>query len=179
MSTYAIGDLQGCFSELNELLDIINFNETTDQLWFVGDIINRGPESLACLRFVKSLGNNARTVLGNHELHLLAVANNVCNLHRKDTLDEILNSDDAEELLNWIRNLPLLVNDNELNFVMSHAGLPPQWTLKETQKFAQETEVLLRGDGFNDFIKYLYGDEPDEWTESLKGYDRHRFIINA
>ena len=91
MSTYAIGDLQGCFSELNELLDIINFNETTDQLWFVGDIINRGPESLACLRFVKSLGNNARTVLGNHELHLLAVANNVCNLHRKDTLDEILN----------------------------------------------------------------------------------------
>ena len=179
MSTYAIGDLQGCFSELNELLDIINFNETTDQLWFVGDIINRGPESLACLRFVKSLGNNARTVLGNHELHLLAVANNVCNLHRKDTLDEILNSDDAEELLNWIRNLPLLVNDNELNFVMSHAGLPPQWTLKETQKFAQETEVLLRGDDFNDFIKCLYGDEPDEWTESLKGYDRHRFIINA
>ncbi len=179
MSTYAIGDLQGCFSELNELLDVINFNSTNDQLWFVGDIINRGPESLACLRFVKSLGDTARIVLGNHDLHLLAVANDVCKPHKKDTLDDILNADDSEELLNWMRHLPLLVNDNELNFVMVHAGLPPQWTLKETEEFAQETEVLLRSDHFNDFMKYLYGDEPDEWAESLKGYDRHRYIINA
>lgn len=179
MSTYAIGDLQGCFSELNELLDVINFNSTNDQLWFVGDIINRGPESLACLRFVKSLGDTARIVLGNHDLHLLAVANDVCKPHKKDTLDDILNADDSEELLNWMRHLPLLVNDNKLNFVMVHAGLPPQWTLKETEELAQETEVLLRSDYFNDFMKYLYGDEPDEWAESLKGYDRHRYIINA
>jgi bis(5'-nucleosyl)-tetraphosphatase (symmetrical) len=179
MSTYAIGDLQGCFSELRDLLDKINFDEANDQLWFVGDIVNRGPESLACLRFVKSLGSNAKTVLGNHDLHLLAIANNVRKPHRKDTLDEIINAEDSEELLAWIKQQPLLISDIELKFTMIHAGLPPQWTLKHAIELAQETTSLLQSNKFDDFILNMYGDQPDTWSESLIDDDRHRFIINA
>ncbi len=179
MSTYAIGDLQGCYAELQDLLDKINFDKTNDQLWFVGDLINRGPESLECLRFVKSLGHSARAVLGNHDLHLLAVANKVRKPHRKDTLDEILNADDAVELLRWVRELPLLINDTDLNFTMVHAGLPPQWSLAKAIELAHETETLLRGGQFSDFIQHMYGDQPDSWSEQLDGYDRHRFIINC
>lgn len=179
MSTYAIGDLQGCFVELQDLLDKINFDQTNDQLWFVGDLVNRGPESLACLRFVKSLGDVAKTVLGNHDLHLLAVANGVRKPHRKDTLDEILDAEDKDELLDWVRNLPLLVNDSNLSFTMIHAGLPPKWTLEQAQVLANETETLLRSEQFEDFIQHMYGDNPDKWSKSLAGYDRHRFIINC
>jgi bis(5'-nucleosyl)-tetraphosphatase (symmetrical) len=179
MSTYAIGDLQGCYAELQDLLDKINFDKTNDQLWFVGDLINRGPKSLECLRFVKSLGNSARTVLGNHDLHLLAIANKVRKPHRKDTLDEILNADDANELLHWVRELPLLVNDTGLNFTMIHAGLPPQWSLEKAIELTQGTEALLRSDQFDEFIQKMYGDQPDRWSEQLEGYDRHRFIINC
>jgi len=179
MSTYAIGDLQGCYAELQDLLDKINFDKTNDQLCFVGDLINRGPKSLECLRFVKSLGNSANTVLGNHDLHLLAVANGVRKPHRKDTLDDILNAADVNELLDWVRNLPLLVHNTELNFTMVHAGLPPEWTLGQALSLAQETESLLRSEQFNDFIQHMYGDQPDSWSVSLEGYDRHRYIINC
>jgi len=180
MGTYAIGDLQGCYSELQSLLDKINFDETNDQLWFVGDLINRGPESLKCLRFVKSLGKNAKTVLGNHDLHLLAIANNVKNPHRKDTIDEILNADDSKKLLKWLRKRPLLVNDPDLKFTMIHAGLPPQWTLKQAKELAQETEALLQDkQQFNEFIHNMYGDQPDAWSNQLKDDDRHRYIINC
>jgi len=179
MSTYAIGDLQGCYAELEDLLNKINFDTTNDQLWFVGDLINRGPESLACLRFVKGLGENATTVLGNHDLHLLAVANGVREPHRKDTLDDILSANDADELLNWLRNLPLLIHSTELNFTMVHAGLPPQWSLKKAKELAHETEILLRSNQFDGFIQKMYGDKPDRWAEELEGYDRHRFIINC
>lgn len=179
MATYAIGDLQGCYTELQDLLNKINFDETKDQLWFVGDLVNRGPESLECLRFVKSLGKKAKTVLGNHDLHLLAIANKVRQPHRSDTIDEILNADDAEELLNWIRHLPLLVHDEELKFSMIHAGLPPQWSLKKAKKLAKETESLLQNDQFNNFIHNMYGDQPYIWSETLSNDDRHRFIINC
>ncbi len=179
MSTYAIGDLQGCYSELQDLLDKINFDETNDQLWFVGDIVNRGPESLACLRFVKSLGTNAKTALGNHDLHLLAIANKVRKPHRKDTFDEILNAEDSKELFDWIRQQPLLVTNTDLNFTMVHAGLPPQWTLEQAKQLAQETESLLQSKQFDDFIHNMYGDQPDTWSDTLKDDDRHRFIINA
>jgi bis(5'-nucleosyl)-tetraphosphatase (symmetrical) len=179
MSTYAIGDLQGCYSELQTLLDNINFDETNDQLWFVGDIVNRGPESLKCVRFVKALGAKAKTVLGNHELHLLAIANKVRKPHRNDTIDEILNANDADELLEWIKQQPLLVTDPDLNFTMIHAGLPPQWTLDQAKELAQETETLLQSNQFNNFIHYMYGDQPDTWSDELKDNDRHRFIINA
>ncbi len=179
MSTYAIGDLQGCYAELQDLLNELNFDESNDCLWFVGDLINRGPQSLECLRFVKSLGNSAKTVLGNHDLHLLAVANKVRKPHRKDTLDDILNAEDADELLSWTRELPLLVNDSDLNFTMVHAGLPPQWSLAQAIELAQETEALLSSDQFDKFIQKMYGNQPDRWSEQLEGYDRHRFIINC
>jgi bis(5'-nucleosyl)-tetraphosphatase (symmetrical) len=179
MSTYAIGDLQGCYAELQSLLDEINFDETNDQLWFVGDIVNRGPESLKCLRFVKSLRKNAKTVLGNHDLHLLAIANKVRKPHRKDTVDEILNSNDSEELLDWLKHQPLLVSDPDLEFTMVHAGFPPQWTLKQAKELAQETESLLQSEQFDNFIHQMYGDQPDAWSNKLKDNDRHRFIINA
>ncbi|MBL1141404.1 MAG: symmetrical bis(5'-nucleosyl)-tetraphosphatase [Proteobacteria bacterium] len=179
MSTYAIGDLQGCYSELQDLLDKINFDETNDRLWFAGDLVNRGPESLKCLRFVKSLGENAKTVLGNHDLHILAIANNVRKPHRKDTVDEILNADDSKKLLKWLRKQPLLVNEPNLKYTMIHAGLPPQWTLEQAKDLAQETESLLQSKQFDDFIQNMYGDQPDTWSEKLKDNDRHRYIINA
>jgi bis(5'-nucleosyl)-tetraphosphatase (symmetrical) len=179
MSTYAIGDLQGCYSELQDLLNKINFDEIDDQLWFVGDIVNRGPESLACLSFVKSLGTNAKTVLGNHDLHLLAIANKVHKPHRKDTFDEILSADNSEELLDWIKHQPLLVTDPDLNFTMIHAGLPPQWTVEQTKELAKETESLLQSKKFNNFIHNMYGDQPDTWSDKLKDDDRHRYIINC
>lgn len=180
MSTYAIGDLQGCYAELQNLLDKINFDETNDQLWFAGDLVNRGPESLKCLRFVKSLGKNAKTVLGNHDLHLLAIANKVRNPHRKDTVDEILNADDSKKLLKWLRKQPLLVSDDELNYTMIHAGLPPQWSREQAKELAQETEALLQDkQRFNDFINNMYGDQPDTWSKNLKDNDRYRFIINC
>lgn len=179
MSTYAIGDLQGCYYELQDLLNKINFDDKKDTLWFVGDIVNRGPNSLDCLRFVKSLGKKAKTVLGNHDLHLLGVANNVRKPHHSDTFDEILNASDAEELLFWIRQLPLLIHDKELNFTMIHAGLPPQWSLKKAKKLAKETEELLQSEQFNDFIQHIYGNKPDLWSKTLTEYGRYRFIINC
>jgi len=179
MSTYAIGDLQGCHKELIQLLDEINFNNKNDQIWFVGDMVNRGPQSLACLRLIKSLGDSAKVVLGNHDLHLLAVANKVRKPHKKDTVNKIIESKDADDLLSWVTNLPLLVNDPDLDFTMVHAGLPPQWSLYQAIELAQETESLLRSDKFNDFLNYMYGDQPDKWSDSLKDYDRHRFIINC
>ena len=179
MSTYAIGDLQGCHKELTQLLDEINFNNKNDQIWFVGDMVNRGPQSLACLRLIKSLGDSAKVVLGNHDLHLLAVANKVRKPHKKDTVNKIIESEDADDLLSWVTNLPLLVNDPDLDFTMVHAGLPPQWSLYQAIELAQETESLLRSDKFNDFLNYMYGDQPDKWSDSLKDYDRHRFIINC
>lgn len=179
MSTYAIGDLQGCYTELKDLLDKINFDVSNDQLWFAGDLVNRGPESLECLRFVKSLGNNSKVVLGNHDLHLLAVANKVRKPHRNDTFDEILNADDAEELLSWIKSQPLFVTDPDLSFTMIHAGLPPQWTLKQAQELAEETEALFQSNRFDDFIQNMYGNQPDTWAEELIDDERHRFIINC
>ncbi len=179
MSTYAIGDLQGCYLELQDLLDKVNFDRTNDQLWFLGDIVNRGPDSLKCLRFVKSLGTNATTVLGNHDLHLIAIANNVRKPHRNDTVEEIIEAKDSLELLEWLKHQPLLVSDPDLNITMIHAGLPPQWSLDQAKELAQETQSLLRSKKFNDFIQNMYGDQPDIWSDTLRGNDRHRFIINA
>ncbi len=179
MSTYAIGDLQGCYAELLELLNEINFDQSNDVLWFVGDLINRGPRSLECIEFVKSLGDKACTVLGNHELHLLAVANQTRKPHKKDTLNEILNAPNAAELLQWVRHCPLLVNDTELGFTMLHAGLPPQWSMEQTIELAKETEALLQSTRVNDFLDQMYGDLPDKWSDSLTGFDRHRFVINS
>lgn len=177
MAIYAVGDVQGCHAELVQLLERIRFDAATDRLWLVGDLVNRGPDSLAVLRLVKSLGNSAVTVLGNHDLHLLAVAEGVASLHHGDTLDEILGAPDREELLLWLRNQQLLhVEDN---FVLVHAGLLPGWTVEQATKLAREVEGELRGKSYHEFLAHMYGNQPNAWSDGLSGYKRLRVIVNA
>ena len=179
MSTYVIGDIQGCYRELLDLLDEINFDATNDELWFIGDLINRGPESLKVLRFVKQLNENTIVTLGNHDLHLIAVANKRQNKKNKDTLDEILAAPDREELMTWLRQQSLIHIDHDKGFTMVHAGLVPQWDLQQTTEVAQEAEAILKSDAFHDFLDVMYGNQPDQWSDDLEGHDRIRFIINC
>jgi len=179
MSTYAIGDLQGCLEPLQALLEKIKFKRKKDILWFTGDLINRGPESLETLRFIKDLGDNAITVLGNHDLHFLAVAQGFSKTKFDDTLDDILNAPDVKKLVKWLRHRPLFYYDKELDFSMIHAGLPPQWDFKLTKKCAREVERILQGKDYKDFLENMYGNLPDLWSDNLTGMDRYRFITNA
>jgi bis(5'-nucleosyl)-tetraphosphatase (symmetrical) len=179
MAIYAIGDVQGCYDELMALLGLIRFDPAADTLWFTGDIVNRGPKSLSVLRFVKELGEGAVTVLGNHDLHLLAIASGHSKLRKDDTLKEILKADDSEELLTWLRNRPLLHHDANLGIYMLHAGLPPQWTVEQTLQCAKEVENILRGDRFEKYFENMYGNKPVRWKPSLTGWDRLRFITNC
>ena len=179
MTTYAIGDVQGCFDELQSLLEKIGFDSTIDRLWFTGDLVNRGPKSLEVLRFVKDLADRAVTVLGNHDLHLLAVEAGVRKPRHNDTFAEILAAPDAEELLRWLRHRPLFHYERSSGYVLVHAGLPPQWNLDMAQACAREVETVLQSPGHVDFIKNMYGNEPDQWAESLSGWDRLRFITNC
>ncbi len=179
MSIYAIGDLQGCFVELQRLLDRIAFDPTRDRLWFVGDLVNRGPDSLATLRFVKSLGEAAVTVLGNHDLHLLAVSLGAEPRRSKDTFQDVLHAEDADELLHWLRHLPLMHYDVALDVAMVHAGLPPQWDLVTALGCAREVESALRGEGYKRFFTEMYGNKPALWSPALTGYDRLRYCVNA
>ena len=177
MSAYAIGDVQGCYDELRLLLDEIAFDPATDRLYFVGDIVNRGPLSLETVRFVKSLGEAAITVLGNHDLHLLAVAQGASKTKRRDTFGDILGASDREELLDWLLHRPLL--HSEEGFYLIHAGLPPQWDMEMAARCAREVEAVLRGDGAAEFFPHMYGDSPILWTEELAGWERIRFITNC
>jgi bis(5'-nucleosyl)-tetraphosphatase (symmetrical) len=177
MATYAIGDLQGCFSPLEQLLDEIGFDARRDRLWFVGDLVNRGKESLAALRFVKGLGEAAITVLGNHDLHLLCVAEGFAKAHRGDTLDEILAAPDRAELLEWVRWRPMM--HLEYGYTLVHAGLLPQWTVAQALALSKEVEAALRGPGHREFLRGLYGNQPDQWSDDLSGMDRLRVITNA
>ncbi|SVB41457.1 uncharacterized protein METZ01_LOCUS194311 [marine metagenome] len=179
MSTYAIGDIQGCYSELQNLLNEINFDERRDELWFAGDLVNKGPKSLQTLRFIKALGVNAKITLGNHDLHLLAVAKNIRPLLKKDTIQEILAADDVEELIDWLKSRPLLITDDNLNFTMVHAGLPPQWSLENAKEFAKECELILQSEKINKLLAEMYGDTPNIWSDSLQDYAKQRFIINC
>jgi len=179
MATYAVGDIQGCHNELQRLLEQIYFDPNHDRLWLVGDLVNRGPDSLKVLRFVKGLGNSATTVLGNHDLHTLAVANGHLQYHRNDNIDDILHAEDRDELTHWLRHLPLLHHDAELNFTMIHAGLPPQWDLATAQACAREVETILQSDKHVEFLDRMYGNEPDIWNENLSGWERLRFITNC
>ena len=180
MATYAIGDIQGCYDELLALLEMIAFDPQQDTLWFAGDLVNRGPKSLDVLRFVKGLGASAITVLGNHDLHLLALWQ---HKHRhfksSDTLAAVISAPDAEELLNWLRQQPLLHHDSRLDFTMVHAGLPPQWDLLTAIACAREIEQVLRGPKFKEFLSHMYGNKPRKWSSDLKGWDRLRFIVNC
>ena len=179
MSTYAIGDLQGCFASLQQLLSEIRFNPAQDKLWFVGDLVNRGPNSLEVLRFVRSLGDRAISLLGNHDLHLIAVAFEKKPHHHKDTLQKVLNADDAKDLMEWLRHLPLMHRDSALGFTMVHAGLPPQWTIEDAEKRAREVEQVLQSQQMETFLEHMYGDKPNCWAEDLEGWDRIRFITNC
>ncbi|MFI3157781.1 MAG: symmetrical bis(5'-nucleosyl)-tetraphosphatase [Methylococcaceae bacterium] len=177
MAIYAIGDIQGCFDELLRLLDTLSFNEQSDQLWFAGDLVNRGPKSLETLRFVKSLGDSAITVLGNHDLHLLVASCAPKIANKKDTLLPILEAPDRDELIHWLRHRPLFhFNDD---FCLVHAGLPPQWDLKRTQKMALLAEQALQAADYQVFLKQMYGNKPNLWSSGLKGVDKLRFIINC
>lgn len=180
MATYAIGDIQGCFDALQELLDTLRYDPADDTLWFTGDLVNRGPRSLDTLRFVRELGGGAVTVLGNHDLHLIAVHEGQDRFHHpSDTIDEILAAADGAELVHWLRQQPLLHHDAHLGYTLIHAGLPPQWDLAQAQHCAREVEGVLRGEAYLDFIRGMYGDLPDIWDEDLEGLQRWRFIVNC
>ena len=179
MTVYAIGDVQGCFDELQALLAHIRFEPAQDTLWFCGDIVNRGDKSLQTLRFVRSLGERAVTVLGNHDLHLIATAFGYRKGKGKDTLEAVLAAPDCDELLDWLRHRPLLHHDELSGFTLVHAGLPPQWDLSLAQACAREAEAVLRGPGIRDFLANMYGNQPNQWDPGLSGHDRIRFIINC
>jgi len=181
MAVYAIGDIQGCFDELQAMLELLNFDQQKDQIWLAGDLVNRGPKSAEVLRFAKDLGPTAvKVVLGNHDLHLLA---NACGVtkhhHRLDTMDSVLNAPDRDELIDWLRRQPLLHHDAKLGFTMVHAGLPPIWTLSKAKKRAQEVEEVLRSDDWPTFFQHMYGNDPQRWSKMLKGWERLRYITNC
>jgi len=176
VSRYAVGDIQGCCDELRALVTRTGYSADRDRLWFVGDLVNRGPQSLEALRFVRALGDNAIVVLGNHDLHLLAVACGCRNARRSDTLDEILSAPDRDTLLEWLATRPLA--HLEAGDLLVHAGVVPQWTVETTLELAREVESALRNDPRRLF-DHMYGDEPDHWSADLQGPDRLRFAINV
>ena len=179
MAVYAIGDVQGCYSELRRLLDHLNFDDAADTLWFCGDLVNRGNESLETLRFVKGLGDAALTVLGNHDLHLLALYHSGKVLAKKDTLFAVLNSDDTDELMAWLQTRPLLHQDKALSKVLVHAGIHPDWLVSDALGFAAEVEQVLQGSDSSFFFARMYGDQPDQWNDELSGMRRLRCITNV
>lgn len=180
MSTYVIGDVQGCFQELLALVDRIHFKPGEDTLWFTGDLVNRGPQSLEVLRWVKNLGTSAVTVLGNHDLHLLAVIHNENQLKPQDTLGPILAAPDRLVLAEWLRHRPILHYDAHYAHVLVHAGLAPEWDLITAQTLAREIEVTLRSTipTYTAFLTELYGNEPDRYDPLLTGNDRLRCLTN-
>ena len=177
MATYAIGDIQGCYDEMRRLLDTIGFDPTQDRLWLVGDLVNRGPQSPEVLRYLRSLGDRAISVLGNHDLHLLVVAAGVRKPHRGDTLDALLAAPDRDELLDWLRRQRLMHAGE--GYAMVHAGLLPQWSIAQALALAREVETALQGADYGEFLNHMYGNTPVQWRDDLAGYDRLRVIVNA
>lgn len=179
MAVYAVGDLQGCLDPLKCLLERVRFDPARDRLWLVGDLVNRGPKSLETLRFLYSIRESLVCVLGNHDLHLLAVAHNIERLRKADTLREIIDAPDSAELLDWLRRQKLLHHDEERDIALVHAGIPPQWTLKKALKRAVEVEEALQDDArLPLFLDGMYGNEPDKWDKDLHGAARLRVITN-
>lgn len=177
MPTYAIGDLQGCHASLLRLLDELKFDPAADRLWFVGDLVNRGPDSLAALRLVKGLGDAAVSVLGNHDLHLLLLAEGFGRPQKGDTLDAVLAAPDRDELLHWLRRQKLAWC--ERGFLMIHAGVLPGWSVDDALARAAEAEAALQGPRFRDFFAQMYGNTPVAWDDGLEGVERLRMIVNA
>lgn len=180
MAVYAIGDLQGCYDPFRHLLDEIDFDPSKDTLWLTGDIVNRGPKSLKTLRFVKELGDSVITVLGNHDLHLLALSAGAVRFgNRFGSLEKLLKASDADELCHWLRHQPLAHYDEKLNTLLVHAGTHPQWSAKKTLARAAEVETALQGDDYVNVLGKMYGNAPNIWSGKLAGYKRLRFIINC
>src|SRR5580693_2277788 len=178
MARWAIGDLQGCCDELEELLSRIHFSPDRDRIWFVGDLVNRGPQSLKTLRLVRALGDNALCVLGNHDLHLLALALDGAKLRKSDTLSEVLTAPDREALIEWLLHRPLAHYEPHFGDLLVHAGVVPQWSAVLTMALAQEVQLALRRDA-RGLLAAMYGDEPDHWQPKLSGLDRLRFTLNV
>lgn len=179
MAIYAIGDVQGCFDELEHLLRHVGFRRGHDRLWFVGDLVNRGPKSLGVLRFVTELGDDAKVVLGNHDLNLVAIEGGVRELRAKDTVHDILDAPDGHALIEWLTRQPVLVREPGIPYVMVHAGLAPQWDAAKAESLAGEVHSALTGDGKKRFLENMYGNKPARWNEKLGGVKRLRFITNA
>lgn len=179
MTLYAIGDIQGCYRAFAALLDAIAFDAATDRLWLVGDLVNRGPDSLAVLRRVIALGDSVTTVLGNHDLHLLAAAAGARRVGAKDTFSDVLRAPDVDDLLDWLRRRPLLHVDRGGQRVLVHAGIPPAWDVGEAASRAREVESLLRGPEWRDALAAMYGNEPAGWRSGLNRTEQTRFTINA
>jgi bis(5'-nucleosyl)-tetraphosphatase (symmetrical) len=180
VAVYAVGDVQGCAAELDDLLVQLRFDRAHDQLWFVGDLVNRGPDSLAVLRRVEALGDAAVVVLGNHDLHLLALARGHAQWRESDeSLRAIFAAPDREHLLEWLQARPLLHHDEALGITLVHAGLPPQWDITTAQACAREVEAALRGTHSGSLFANMYGNEPDVWRDDLEGWERLRFAVNA
>lgn len=184
MSVYVVGDIQGCYKQLTRLLDKVNFDPAADRLWSVGDLVNRGPKSLKTLRFLQSLGPAFTAVLGNHDLHLLALAKDAYSAGRKDDLNKVIEAPDCDELCDWIRHLPL-IHEEQLEtgfgmetFLMFHAGLAPQWNCEQAIGYAREVEAALRSEHYLDYLSAMYGNKPDTWQDELAGQERLRVITN-
>ena len=179
MTLYAVGDIQGCAAEFEALLEAIAFEPRRDHLWLVGDLVNRGPDSVGVLRRVAALGESATCVLGNHDLHLLATAAGVRPAGPRDTFNDVLTAPDAAELVNWLRRRPLLHHDKRRRSVLVHAGIAPVWTLQQALGYGGEVETLLSGPHWRAALQSMYGNEPDTWSEDLPPPQRRRYTINA
>jgi len=177
MATLAIGDVQGCYDQLMRLLERAGYDDARDVLWFVGDLVNRGPQSAQTVRFAKKLGARQVTVLGNHDLALLVIAAGIKKPHRGDTYDELLAAPDREELLHWLRHQKMMHAGE--GYAMVHAGLLPQWSVARALTLAQDVEFALQGPDYREFLANMYGNEPVRWRDDLAGYDRLRVIVNA
>jgi len=178
MAVYALGDIQGCFDALQRLLDRLNFDPAVDRLWFAGDLVNRGPDALSTVRFVKQLGAQAVSVLGNHDLHLLAIAADHKNT-RDPGLLALLDAEDSEALLHWLRHRPLLHADTSLGYTLVHAGIYPRWSQQQAEQRAEELQAVLRSAHYPAFIHHMYGNLPKKWHDDLIGWERLRFICNT
>lgn len=179
MSTLLIGDIHGCYRELRAVLELAEFNPKRDILWITGDLVARGPDSLQVLRYVRSLGDSVRLVLGNHDLHLLAIYAGISRNKPKNNLSELLAAKDCDELINWLRKHPVLQVDEEKKLIMVHAGITPQWDMKTALVCAREVEAILRSDSYPLFLDSMYGDLPNYWDEKLSGLSRLRYITNV
>jgi bis(5'-nucleosyl)-tetraphosphatase (symmetrical) len=179
MRLFAIGDIQGCAAAFDALLAKISFRPSRDRLWLVGDLVNRGPDSLAVLRRVMRLGRSVTCVLGNHDLHLLATVAGRRDLSPADTFSDVLEAPDLNEVIDWLRHRPLLHYDRQARLVLVHAGIPPAWTASQARAEARDVEAQLRGRRWRDSLKGMYGSEPAEWSATLRGTDRRRYTINA